>query len=233
MTRWLRPASAERKSANWYTEQFYREIVRLLDDAAGLRCEHVVAELGCDLGLLARHLEGRCRLVLVDLSDERKTPEAKRCEFHQGSAEAIPLAASSIDLLLLISVYHHLSDFDRFTSESARVLKPGGLLALVEPVKHHPTIMLLNALAALVHRRDSNLREPYGLALGINERFIVQRLSASYRLTCTSRLDNFLWGMNPFLPRPVLKGYAIAQRMIRFENARLYLFRKLPAEAVG
>ena len=228
---WLRPASAERKAANWYTDQFYREITRRLHEEAGLRPEHVVAELGCDIGLLARHLEGRCRLTLVDLSDERQTPEAARCEFHRGSAEAVPLAPSSVDVLLMISVYHHLSNFDQFTRESARVLKPDGVLVLVEPVKRHPIIMGLNALAAIVHRRDSNLREPYGLGLWINERFITQRLSVSYRLASTSRIDNFLWGMNPFVPSPILKAYAAAQRIFRCENARFYLFRKLPEVA--
>ena len=33
---WLQPASAERKAANWYTDQYYRQISRWLHDEAGL-----------------------------------------------------------------------------------------------------------------------------------------------------------------------------------------------------
>lgn len=50
-----------------------------------------------------------------------------------GDAHALPFADQRFDGLLLIDVLHHLRDPKTFFAEAARVLKPGGRLAMIEP----------------------------------------------------------------------------------------------------
>ena len=56
----------------------------------------------------------------------------------EGSAEALPLAADSVDAAWLSTVIHHLEDLDRAVVELARVLKPGSpvLIRSVFPGRH-------------------------------------------------------------------------------------------------
>ena len=49
-----------------------------------------------------------------------------------GSAEAVPLANSSVSVLWSIASVHHWADLDAGLAEALRVLKPGGRLVAVE-----------------------------------------------------------------------------------------------------
>jgi ubiquinone/menaquinone biosynthesis C-methylase UbiE len=57
-------------------------------------------------------------------------------EFRHGGAEAIPVADDSFDIVLMFKSLHHvpLQHMDQALSEIARVLKPGGLAWISEPV---------------------------------------------------------------------------------------------------
>ena len=50
-----------------------------------------------------------------------------------GDAHALPFEDARFDGLFLIDVLHHLGDPKTFFAEAARVLKPGGRIAMVEP----------------------------------------------------------------------------------------------------
>jgi ubiquinone/menaquinone biosynthesis C-methylase UbiE len=52
--------------------------------------------------------------------------------FIQGSAESIPMADNSIDVVLNVESCHAYGSVDKFLSEVKRVLKPGGYLLLVD-----------------------------------------------------------------------------------------------------
>lgn len=66
----------------------------------------------------------------VDLSN--KIHVLPNLRFIQGSAEAIPLADDSIDVVLNVESCHAYGSVDRFLSEVKRVLRPGGFLLLVD-----------------------------------------------------------------------------------------------------
>lgn len=66
----------------------------------------------------------------VDLSN--KIHVLPNLRFIQGSAESIPLADNSIDSVLNVESCHAYGSVDKFLSEVKRVLKPGGLLLLVD-----------------------------------------------------------------------------------------------------
>lgn len=59
-----------------------------------------------------------------------------KVSFRQGGAEAIPADDNSIDIVLMFKSLHHvpMEHMDRALSEIARVLKPGGLAWISEPV---------------------------------------------------------------------------------------------------
>lgn len=66
----------------------------------------------------------------VDLSS--KIHILPNLRFIQGSAESIPLADNSIDVVLNVESCHAYGSVDKFLSEVKRVLKPGGYLLLVD-----------------------------------------------------------------------------------------------------
>lgn len=62
-------------------------------------------------------------------SDVRKCPGVDQVF----SAESIPLADNSIDLVFAQDVLHHIPDLHRFSDEIFRVLRPGGAIFCREP----------------------------------------------------------------------------------------------------
>jgi ubiquinone/menaquinone biosynthesis C-methylase UbiE len=51
----------------------------------------------------------------------------------RGSADALPLADASVDVVLVLTVLYHVADDGRAMREAARVLRPGGHVLLLEP----------------------------------------------------------------------------------------------------
>lgn len=56
-----------------------------------------------------------------------------RCEYRVGSAENIPFKSSTFDMVTCQTLLMHVQDVAKVFDELLRVLKPGGLLAVVEP----------------------------------------------------------------------------------------------------
>jgi SAM-dependent methyltransferase len=59
---------------------------------------------------------------------QRARDKAPGCEFHQGRLEALPLDASSVDLVVCALALTHVDDLAPVFAEFARVLRPGGRL---------------------------------------------------------------------------------------------------------
>ena len=103
-----------------------------------------VLELGCGKADKTRQLaeSGRVREIIafeVDVRQHAKNlqiTDLPTVSFRQGGAEAIPLPDASVDLVLMFKSLHHvpLEHMDRALTEIARVLKPGGLAWISEPV---------------------------------------------------------------------------------------------------
>jgi ubiquinone/menaquinone biosynthesis C-methylase UbiE len=116
--------------------------------------EAEVLDLGAGTGKLTRVLAGRySRVVAVEPLEgmrailEQVVPGA---ESLAGSAESIPIAAASVDGVFAGQAFHWFAN-DTAMSEIARVLRPGGLLALVwnESIDPSP---LPEAYSAYLHR---------------------------------------------------------------------------------
>src|SRR4051794_22016764 len=101
--------------------------LRVADDAT-------VLALGAGRGKLTRFLARRyARVIAVEPLDgmrgilERVVPEV---EALSGTAEEIPLDDASVDAVFAAQAFHWF-DHDRAIPEIARVLRPGGVVALV------------------------------------------------------------------------------------------------------
>ena len=103
-------------------------------DAVDLPADAVVLDLAAGTGKLTRQLVARfARVIAVEPLDgmrailERVVPEA---EALKGSADAIPLEDSSVDAVFVGEAFHWFAN-DDVLNEIARVLRPGGALAIL------------------------------------------------------------------------------------------------------
>jgi SAM-dependent methyltransferase len=112
----------------------------VLGDVVG----RTILELGCGSGINSVLLARRgARVIAVDISRSLIEVAARRVAVHgvgdrvrfvTGSAHDLPLAAESVDVVVGISVLHHL-ELDAAAREIGRVLKPGGRAIFKEPVR--------------------------------------------------------------------------------------------------
>ena len=98
------------------------------------RRDAVVLDLAAGTGKLTRQLVARfARVIAVEPLDgmravlERLVPEAEALD---GSAEAIPLADEAVDAVFVGEAFHWFAT-DGDAREIARVLRPGGVLAIL------------------------------------------------------------------------------------------------------
>src|SRR5437763_3303805 len=100
-----------------------------------------VADIGCGEGYLTLEASRWARSVVgIDRSDEvlerAKALAARRhitnVEWKKGDLARLPLRDESIDVALLSQSLHHASDPERAIAETARVLRPGGRLLILD-----------------------------------------------------------------------------------------------------
>lgn len=120
-----------------------REATRELLADLSLPDEPRVLDVGCAIGGTARYLadEYGARVVGVDLSEEycnvareltRRVQLADRVTFRQGDALDLPVERGRFDLVVSEHVQMNVPDKKGYVEEIARVLRPGGHLALYE-----------------------------------------------------------------------------------------------------
>jgi tocopherol O-methyltransferase len=113
-------------------ERLITELVRF----AGIRSGSRVADIGCGIGGSSRWLaqHAGCRTVGVSISG-RQLQEARRrgpggAAWIQADAATLPLRSASCDAAWIVECSEHLLDRPSFLRECARVVRPGGTLAL-------------------------------------------------------------------------------------------------------
>ena len=123
--------------------QLITDELNLLQSMVPLDRPQQIIELGCGAAQLSRNLLARfpdCEVSALEV-DERQhaknllAPEP-RLHFAQAGAQAIPFAADRFDLALMLKSLHHipLDLLQQALAEVHRVLRPGGLLYVSEPV---------------------------------------------------------------------------------------------------
>ncbi|MEF8698326.1 MAG: class I SAM-dependent methyltransferase [Candidatus Accumulibacter sp. UW26] len=128
----LSPATLER------FEKVCDKARTLLAGADGRTGMLQVLDVGCGAGTQARlwarlghQVHGLdVNAPLIEVARQRAREEQLEIEFAIGSATDLPYADRSMDVCLLPELLEHVVDWQRCLDESARILKPGGLLYL-------------------------------------------------------------------------------------------------------
>jgi SAM-dependent methyltransferase len=128
----------DRLRAEWYGTGFGAAALLAL-----LPPQWTVADLGCGTGSLAAAIAPDVgRVVGVDQSADmlraarRRTAGLGNVELRRGTLEALPLEDASCDAALLVLSLGWVADPPRALAEAARVVRPGGRLALIDAVLH-------------------------------------------------------------------------------------------------
>ena len=131
-------ADWDRLRAEWYGTGFgLSALVGLLPP------EWTVADLGCGTGALTAALAPEvARVIGVDRSAHmlraarRRTAGFATVELRRGALEELPIEDGTCDAALLVLALGWVADPARALAEAARVLRPGGRIALVDAILH-------------------------------------------------------------------------------------------------
>ena len=123
-----------------YTVTTEREVIRRLLPLAGARA----LELGCGRAEMTRILAEEfplAEIVATEVDEvqhrnNQAIRDLRKVSFRLGGAEAIPEPDASVDLVFMLKSLHHvpIPALDQALGEVRRVLKPGGLAYISEPV---------------------------------------------------------------------------------------------------
>jgi SAM-dependent methyltransferase len=130
------------------------EPTAVLDEVLDVR-ERDVLDAGCGEGWLVRRLNaGGARAVGLDpltaaldraRRDDASAPPGR---YVEGGAEALPFRAASFDTVVFFNSLHHvpLELLDAALEEAARVLRPGGVVYVQEPLAQGPFFELVRVV---------------------------------------------------------------------------------------
>ena len=102
-----------------------------------------VGDLGCGSGQLSAALAPFvARVVAVDGSAamlqaaKKRLREFDNIDLRRGELESLPIDDGRLDAATLMLVLHHVPELERGLAEVARVLKPGGVVLIVDMLPH-------------------------------------------------------------------------------------------------
>lgn len=135
----------------------------LLGDVRG----KTVLDYGCGSGENALLLASRGALVtgidispeLIEIAKRRLEINGLAAEFRAISGYDTGLPEASIDVVFCMAILHHL-DLELARREVLRVLKPGGLLIMQEPVRDSRTYAFLRGLVPFSVQLNSEYERP-------------------------------------------------------------------------
>jgi demethylmenaquinone methyltransferase / 2-methoxy-6-polyprenyl-1,4-benzoquinol methylase len=111
---------------------------RFLVSRLDVGAEDTVLDVATGTGLVARELVRRfgCSVVGIDQSPEMLAEARRRLgdrvELHEGRAESLPFADASFDALTFTYLLRYVQDPPATLAELARVVRPGGTIAMLE-----------------------------------------------------------------------------------------------------
>jgi ArsR family transcriptional regulator len=138
----------ERVATDWDTMRlaYYDErVIEKMACVSGAGEDSEVADVGTGTGFVAAGISARVRRVLaVDnspamLDVARKNLRAlgaSNVDLVVGEASRLPLEDGAVDAAFANMVLHHAEDPAAMLREMARVVKPGGVVAVVDEVEH-------------------------------------------------------------------------------------------------
>jgi ubiquinone/menaquinone biosynthesis C-methylase UbiE len=157
---WEDPQQAEGTLSDF--NQAAENLTRLICDAAQIQAGMKVLDCGCGFGgTLASLNERFAPIALTGLNiDARQLVRAQqqvqaragnRLEWIEGDACALPFPDQSFDAVTAVECIFHFPSRETFFSEVARVLRPGGRLALSDFIAAHSFSTQLPGLSELMN----------------------------------------------------------------------------------
>ncbi len=145
---WLERPERER-------EESLSKLVKALDLQPGMTVADIGAGSGVISLLMAKQVGPTGKVIAVDIQDEMLTllrNKLKQLEVtnvvpHKGGIKSPNLKPESIDLTIMVDVYHEFSFPYEMTLAIAKATKPGGRIVLVEYRKEDPRVPI-----KLVHK---------------------------------------------------------------------------------
>ena len=138
----------DRVASDWDTMRiaYYDErVIERLGEFADLTPDMVVADVGTGTGFVAAGIAPSvARVIGIDIS-ERILDVARHnldelgidnVDLREGDITALPLADDSVDAALANMVLHHAEEPAAMLTEMARVVRPGGVVAICDEVEH-------------------------------------------------------------------------------------------------
>jgi len=148
-----------------YRPHYSPEVVQALQQACGLRPQHLIADVGCGPGLLAKiFLENGNRVVGVEPNREMRIAGENYVAGHpnfsmvDGSAEATGLADASVDFVVAGQAFHWFRPDDTRV-EFARIVKPEGWVVLVWHDRDTESTPFLRAYEDFVRRYSTDYEQ--------------------------------------------------------------------------
>jgi len=141
------------------------ELVQLLREEAGLRPEHVVADVGSGTGILTELLLAQGNVVYAVEPNRAMAAAAHdalggqaRFRDVDGRAEATGLEPASVDLIVVGQAFHWF-DPARTRLEFLRILRPGGFVALVWNIRSVDRTPFLREYEAFLREWGTDYQE--------------------------------------------------------------------------
>jgi ubiquinone/menaquinone biosynthesis C-methylase UbiE len=148
-------------------------LTRLAEQCGGGR----LLDIGCGTGFILKIAEPLFReLYGVDLTPAMlgKVERSAKVQISNASAESLPFAANSFDLVSAYSFIHHVEDALQVLREACRVLKPGGICYVdLEPNKHFWSAMERLPVSE-VERLPAMMRKAYDSVVATDARVQAQ-----------------------------------------------------------
>jgi ubiquinone/menaquinone biosynthesis C-methylase UbiE len=142
-----------------FHEAFEREL-RGIIDALPLKPDMRVLDVACGDGFYAKHLSERAQVTGVDVSPAylaKARPQAPGVEFVLAPLEDLPFAEASFDFVWCAQSLYSLPDPLIALGHMKRVLRPGGVLAVLENDTAHQVLLPWPASLEL-QLREAELR---------------------------------------------------------------------------
>jgi demethylmenaquinone methyltransferase / 2-methoxy-6-polyprenyl-1,4-benzoquinol methylase len=117
-------------SGSWYRRRCLRR--------AGLKPGHKMLDIAIGTGLIAASarsiLGGNGAVIGLDLSEAMLAQARRKLDIPliQGNADTLPIGDASLDFLVMGYAIRHIADLGACFREFRRVLKPGGIVLLLE-----------------------------------------------------------------------------------------------------
>jgi SAM-dependent methyltransferase len=109
----------------------------VIESRVDVRSVRTILDLGCGTGRFSECLASRFGACVVGvdpsakmLEQTRQKQQGPRVHYERGTAEAIPIADSAVDMIFMSMSFHHFRDHERAARECRRVLRAEGNLVV-------------------------------------------------------------------------------------------------------